>query len=481
MSGGWNAEAITVGDVNLDGKVDLLVANTCTGEACNVSSEGQVGVLLGNGDGTFQPRQLYGTGGLAATSIAVVDVNGDDKPDLVVANLCFSDCDAGGVAVLLGNGDGTFQPAETYRSAGFQASSVFAADVNGDGLIDLLVTNVCSTGANCGELTGGPLGSVGVLLGNGDGTFRPAITYSSGGGLAIAIASGDMNGDGKADLIVANRCLDSSTCNSGAIAVLLGNGDGTFQPAIVNNSVEMLFGKVALADVNGDGKLDVLAGQYWDVAVLLGNGDGTFQATRNYSAGGIEALSIAVADVNGDGKVDLAVASLSHLGPGWDHGVVAVLLGNGDGTFGAPGLRNTYGYDATSVALADLNHDTRPDLVVVNLCAGGSRCDHEGSAVVFINSSRFRTTTSLSSSLNQSAYGQAVTFTATVTSGGPTPTRRVRFKDGTKTITTVMLNGGTASLTRSNLAVGTHTITAQYLGDPASNKSASSVLDQVVQ
>jgi len=483
-SGGWNAQAVAIADLNLDGKVDLVVANTCIGVACNGTVEGQIGVLLGNGDGTFQSRHVYGTGGAAATSIVIADVNGDGKPDLVVANLCFSQCDIGGVAILLGNGDGTFQPAVAYSSAGYHASSAFAADVNGDGRLDLLVTNVCSTGTNCGEMTGGPMGDVAVLMGNGDGTFQPAIAYSSGGGLALSVTPGDMNGDGKADLIIAHLCLDSSTCQYGAIAVLLGNGDGTFQPPIVNNSVEMLFGGLAVADVNGDGKLDVLAGQYWEVAVLLGNGDGTFQATQNYSTGGEEAQSIAVADVNGDGKLDLAAASMCERrsGPPWCvHGSVGVLLGNGDGTFGAPGIRSSYGDDATAVALSDLNHDTRPDLVVVSECANGSHCREEGSAVVFLNSSRFRTTTDLGSNLNPSGYGQAVTFTATVTSAGPTPTGRVAFKDGTKTIKTVALTGGTASLTMLNLAVGTHSITAEYGGDAANNKSTSSVLNQVVQ
>src|SRR5208282_1700274 len=118
----------------------------------------------------------YGSGGYHADSVAVADVNGDGKPDLLVANQCASssNCNNGSVGVLLGNGDGTFQAAVTYGSGGYYAESVAVADVNGDGKPDLVVANDCCAGGN------GDDGSVSVLLGNGDGTFQTAVTYGSG-------------------------------------------------------------------------------------------------------------------------------------------------------------------------------------------------------------------------------------------------------------------------------------------------------------
>src|SRR5882672_7672491 len=128
----------------------------------------------------FLPAVTYNSGGQGAMSVAVADVNGDGKPDLVVPNACSSSIgcsNTGPVGVLLGNGDGSFQPAVTYGSGGVTSSgigSVAIADVNGDGKPDLVVTNACGADSNCTN------GSIGVLLGKGDGGFQPAVTYGSG-------------------------------------------------------------------------------------------------------------------------------------------------------------------------------------------------------------------------------------------------------------------------------------------------------------
>lgn len=141
----------------------------------------------------------YGPGGVTPLFVAVVDVNADGKLDLVVANRCGNNgCLADSlVSVLLGNGDGTFQPALNYDSGGLFTSSVAVADVNGDGKPDLLVANDCAD-PNCD-------GSVDVLLGNGDGTFQTGVSYLTGGNDAFSIAVGDVNGDGKPDLAVATN------------------------------------------------------------------------------------------------------------------------------------------------------------------------------------------------------------------------------------------------------------------------------------
>jgi hypothetical protein len=269
--------SLAVGDFNGDGKLDLAVANYGTNYAS---------VLLGNGDATFKGAVSYGAGS-SPVSVAVGDFNGDGKLDLVVANQ-----NSNNVSVLLGNGDGTFQAAVDY-GAGSTLDWVTVGDFNGDGRLDLAVANY---GSN----------NISVLRGNGDGTFRTAVNYRAGLG-PDSVAVGDVNGDGKPDLIVANNCV-SSNCANGSVGVLLGNGDGTFRTA-VNYGVGANPGSMAAGDFNGDRKLDVAVVNFstGKVNVLLGNGDGTFQAALNFGAG-FEPRSIAVGDFNGDGRLDLAVA-----------------------------------------------------------------------------------------------------------------------------------------------------------------------------
>jgi uncharacterized protein (DUF2141 family) len=470
-SGGQYARSVAVADVNGDGKLDLLVANLChVNQDC---SSGSVGVLLGNGDGTFQQAVSYYSGGYeingqTAAAVAVADVNDDSKPDLIVTNSCInsSNCD-GNVGVLLGNGDGTFQIAVTYSSGAADATSVAVADVNGDGKLDLVVGNLCTSKAGCDGTS-----KVGVLLGNGDGTFRTAVTYDPGGYETGSVALGDLNGDGKLDIVVADACFNG-LCGTGNVGVLLGNGDGTFRSVVVYNPGGSP-SSVALADVNGDGNLDVVVANLTTVAVLLGNGDGTLQPAVTYSSGGTVSDWVAVADVNGDSKPDVLVANLLD-------GTVGVLLGNGDGTF-QPVRTYNPGGSASSVAVADVNEDGKPDLLVTNECANGN-CG-KGTVGVLINTSVGPTTTGLASSPNPSNFGQSVTFTATVTSQGfkIRPTGTVSFFDGkTKLGSSNVNSSGVAVLVISTLAIGTHSITAVYNGDTNFGSSTSPALNQVVQ
>jgi hypothetical protein len=485
-SGGFEPSSVAVADVNGDGKVDLVAVNVCANNSSgNCTSHGSVAVLLGNGDGTFQAAVTYDSGDDLANSIAVADVNGDGKPDLVVANLGRP---SGSVGVLLGNGDGTFQPAVIYDSGGDFASSVAVADVNGDGKPDLLVANECAD-SNCD-------GSVGVLLGNGDGTFRAVVTYSSGGLNAMSVAIADLNSDGKRDLLVANECASAKLCGStGAVAVLLGNGNGTFQAAIEYASGGAFPNSLAIADLNGDGKLDVVANNVSNgVGVLLGNGDGTFQAPVTYGPGGISIVGhksgVAVADLNGDGKPDLVVSNACVSDSGCSQGAtVGVLLGNGDGTFQAAVTFSSGGFLADWVAVADVSGDDRPDLLVANTCSSNFNCAGTGEAMgsvgVLLNNSGTRkvtTSTTLISSLNPSFIGQAVTFTAIVTSsvGVPPNAEIITFKNGSAVLGTASLSGGSATLTTSLLPAGTFTITASYPGDSTLAASTSPGLRQVV-
>jgi hypothetical protein len=387
--------SVAVADVNGDGKPDLLVANCSSSDNCTGSfnANGSVGVLLGNGDGTFQTAVTYASGGLSASSVRAADVNGDGKPDLLVSNYDRIPT----VGVLLGNGDGTFQTAVTYRSGGDSATSLAVADVNGDGKPDLLVAHLCSSISNCSGSTTAS-GLVGVLLGNGDGSFQMPVSYGSGGFEAISVAVADVNGDGKPDMLVTNECATYPSCeNGGIVSVLLGNGDGTFQAAVSYGSGGWVSLSVAAADVNGDGRPDLLVGNITCnsrgcpntvglVGVLLGNGDGTFQTALSYASGGWVAFSVAAADVNGDGKPDIVVsnecATSSTCGNG---GSVGVLLGNGNGTFQTAVLHSSGGYDARPVAAADVNEDGKPDIVVANQCATSRTCAMSGELGVLIN------------------------------------------------------------------------------------------------
>ena len=311
---GTNPQSVAVGDFNGDGKLDLAVAN---GGDFSSGAGGNVTVLLGNGDGTFQTALAFAAGDIPQ-SVAVGDFNGDGKPDLAVANLR-----SGDVSVLLGNGDGTFQAAQNFPAAG--ASSIAVGDFNGDGKVDLAVAS----------------GSVSVLLGNGDGTFQAARGFVVGGS-PWAVAMGDFNGDGKLDLATANG---GGGLEPGTVSVLMGNGDGTFLEA---PTYAAGVASVAVGDFNGDGKLDLVT----NGSVLLGNADGTFQAPLAFPAGAYS--SVAVGDFNGDGKLDLAGTSASS---------VSVLLGNGDGTFQAP-LTFAAG-QPWSVAVGDFNGDGKLDLAGV--------------------------------------------------------------------------------------------------------------------
>lgn len=362
FAGPRNSEttALAVADVNRDGKPDVVFGDI----AANTNS-GSIGVLLGNGNGTFQPpARLFPSGGHKTTSVAIGDFNGDGKMDIAVSQ-------QEGVAVLLGNGNGTFQPAQTYAINSIGGTSQVAiADVNADGRPDLLVAISCNPNyADCNHL-----GAAGVMLGNGDGSFGPLQVYGSGGNGAKAIAVADVNRDGKLDLILDN--ISSATVyNHGSVAVLLGNGDGTFQTVQNYDMGGFNGGSLTVADVNGDGKPDVIAANACadnncdlsTLGVLLGNGDGTFQTVKVIiGTGGVDALNVAVADINGDGIPDLLVDNLCDNNVTCDHGTVGLLLGNGDGTFGPAQRYASGGNNANSLAIADVNGDSIPDVFVAN-------------------------------------------------------------------------------------------------------------------
>ncbi len=332
------AYSVAVADVNGDGRPDIVTANS--------DPPFNVTVLLGNGDGSFAPAagSPFAVGAFNPGSVAVADVNGDGRPDIVTAN--------GGsdnVTVLLGNGAGSFAPAVGSPFAvGTGGGAVAVADVNGDGRPDIVTVNSESSNAT-------------VLLGSGAGSFAPATgSPFAVGTRPFSVAVADVNGDGRPDIVTANYDF------SGGVTVLLGNGDGSFAPAAGSPFAAPNPVSVAVADVNGDGRPDIVTGNFNTVTVLLGQvGGGFAPAASSPFAAGMGYESVAVADVNGDGRPDIVIASNNATATTGLLGSVTVLLGNGAGSFApAAGSPITVGRYPQSVAVADVNEDGRPDILI---------------------------------------------------------------------------------------------------------------------
>jgi FG-GAP-like repeat len=325
---GDRLESVVAGDVNGDGKVDLIVTGF-------LDTAGQVGVLLNNGTGTFSSAIHYPVSLFDPRCVAIGDLNGDGKADLVVS------ASDQAIAVLLNAGDGTFALPSIVNSdgridsVGGIAYSVVVRDLNGDRKPDLAVTH-----------TGFP-GTVSVLMNAGNGTFAASVSYVVGQ-FPRSLDSGDLDGDGDIDLAVADF-------GSGNVSALLNHGDGTFAPPVDYAAGAEPFA-VAVGDLNGDGKADLAVADHsaGDVTLLLNEGSGTFVSAPTYAAG----VRVVAGDLNGDGKPDLVAVNR-------DQGV-RVLLNDGAGAFAAA---NTYPSSlkpgsSDAVAIGDLNGDGAPDLVV---------------------------------------------------------------------------------------------------------------------
>lgn len=284
-----------------------------------------------------------------------------------------------------------FGKAVDYSTVNVVPDAIAAVDVNRDGKLDLVVLNACVGYNNC------PNGTVAVLLGNGDGTFQGAVTYNSGGAPALNMVVADMNGDGRPDLVIEN--------GNDNIAVLFGNSDGTFKPAVVTSFSGV--GGLAVADMDGDGKLDAVATTPSGLAVLFGNGDGTFQppvitpATSAYAP-------LAVGDLNGDGIPDAVIVSSSGNTRSRIDGTIAVLLGNGNGTFQNPQDYDCQGFNPQQLVIADLENagGKSQDILVVNQI--GRKNGSTGNVGEFINDGKGNFRTYVAYPGGHFAYGVAV-------------------------------------------------------------------------
>ena len=347
-------QSVALGDLNGDGKLDVVAVH---GEDSPPALRKlrMVSVLLGRGDGRLGPSHAFPIGKAGdeqgAWSIAMGDLNGDGKPDVATGNL-----GAKSVSVLVNAGHGTFEPPVNY-SLGRQPVDIAIADLDGDGKLDIA--------------TGNP-NTVSVLLNHGDGTLENAREYP-GGRDTWALAVGDLNGDGLPEIATANNSRSS-------ITVLSGRGDGSF-----TGRVDYPTGPgprtITIGDLNGDGKGDVVTGNGssdpsgeldWidGISVLLSRGDGTLRPRRDYRPrsdqySGLQFITIRIGDMNGDRKPDLVTAD------GSDHWSMSVFVNRGSGLFSrrssnfgwATSTSAGVGLGSEVVAMGDLNRDRKLDVV----------------------------------------------------------------------------------------------------------------------
>ena len=306
--------AVAVGDFNGDGKLDVAVAQTAN-----------VQIYPGKGNGSFGSSIVSNTSVLGF-ELATADFNGDGNLDLAV-----SDNRGFHTEILFNGGKGHF----TQRGLTIPGAVEGIADFNGDGKLDLIVS-AAAPGSNI---------RTDAYLGNGDGTFTLSQTLVGGDNYSVVgyVAIGDFNGDGKLDIAFPGR-------------VCLGNGDGTFQPAMFTNITGHA---IATADVNGDGKLDLITD---NVSISLGNGDGTFTNAGGVNLNGHFSFYINLGDFNNDGVLDIALAPTnSHE----ENQSVMILEGRGDGTFKVP---TVYTSDPISIiqgfVMGDFNGDGSLDFLL---------------------------------------------------------------------------------------------------------------------
>lgn len=369
---------VSLGDINGDGYLDIVSASVGNNTA---------GVLTGMVGGGFAPAVAYSTGtGSTPFGVELGDVNGDGRLDIVTPNI-----GNGRIAVLLGQSNGGFAGASSYTTGNPSTpSSVALGDINGDGRLDIVADNG---------------GNAAVLLGQASG-FAAASTYpisSSGGSASIAL--GDLNADGRLDVVTTNF-------NTNAVGVLFGLTSGGFATASAYAlGAGSTPASVAIGDVNGDGRRDIVTANQGNntVGVLLSQASGGFATVTTYPTGaGSSPYGVALGDVNGDGRLDLVTANYNTNG-------VGVLLGQAVGFAPAISYSTGTGSNPRAVALGDVNGDGRLDIITTN--SGQSEMG------VLLNTGTFLSTALSRLAADLALYPNPARDGFTVRLPGATPTR----------------------------------------------------------
>ncbi len=443
---------IAKGDFNHDGNLDVVVANF---------SSSSLSVFLGNGDGTFQPETTVPVG-TNPISIAVADFNGDGNLDLAVALE-----QAPGLQLLMGNGDGTFGPPVTVAGTTIGSlAKVVTADLNEDGRPDLAVAS--SSGVQ-------------LFLNDGSGSFTPGIHIF---GVASDVMVTDLNGDGHLDLLY--MLIESATCGAeGAPFLQLGNGDGSFQPAVQLPVILSDPLGMAAIDFNKDGRMDLVlddagfgscpSGSITNgsVQVLLQQSDGSFRPSVTISSV-VHPQGVAVGDFDGDGNPDIAVLQAATAGvTPLPADAVLIYLGDGSGRFSGPHQFNVGG-GPEGLVTASLTNTSALDIVTSD--AGSD------SISVLVNQGANSVT--LSSSANPSEVFGQVTLTATVQPkfpGSGTLSGSVVFSDGGTALGTAAVSStGVTTQTITFTTAGDHALEAVFSGNTNFVGSSSAHLSQIV-
>lgn len=452
----WNME--TTGKYTTSGYSDAVFLH-----AIPAGVEMLTGVNDGKGNFTFMQSLAGGVpADLQYIQPIHADLNGDGKEDLVFTGV------AGNVTVALSKGDGTFAAPVSVNLPSTLACPVYygaAGDVNGDGKTDLVIPY--GGDVACGSANGAPSGFY-VLLGKGDGTFAtPAFTQAGMELYSTTLA--DINGDGRLDLI-----LDDGPFASGSgfsILLATSNGDGTFgSPSTILPNY--LVSNVAVGDINGDGKADlVLSAEEVQgstivtggILTITGNGDGTFNppsliATGNFFWG------MKLADMNTDGNPDIVATLYSTNGQPKDYYGMVTLLGLGNGQFSGP-VNQLESLDGTLPQVGNFYNDNALD-VMTESGYGPALFIGQGASNL-----------ALAVSASSAAFGATETLTASVTAGmsnRPVPTGSVSFYDGSTKLGITDVTNGAAVFTTTSLAAGVHNIKAIYSGDADFNPAISS-------
>lgn len=314
-------------DVNADGKKDVITANNAS-----------ISVLLNSGSGVYGAATNFFSS--SPQMLITNDFNNDGKSDLVTANYYTDNYN-----LFIGNGAGSFANKTSYYAGGY-CQSTTCGDFNGDGKIDVVTSN--------------PDGNINILLGAGAGVFGTVTSYTAGVQLS-GIASGDIDGDNKLDVVVANN-------NQSIVSVLKGNGSGGFGPATnyTCNSSYNNAASIALADMNGDNKLDIVTLNYSNNgSVMLNNGSGGFGAPIIFFCNGsYNVNSLVVDEFNGDNKKDIAFTTSGG-------STIQVLSGDGTGSFTLT-TNYTVGSSPVGISTGDFNADGKKDIIVANSNSGNT-------------------------------------------------------------------------------------------------------------